>query len=98
MNSYQVLYILRPDMEEEARTALIEQIAGIITSDGGEVEKTDEWGMKKLAYPIDDLNDGYYVLVDFKAKPELPRELERKMQISDFVMRYMVEKQDVKGA
>ncbi len=94
MNTYQVLYILKPDMEDEARTAVIEQIAGIITADGGEVVKTDEWGMRRLAYPIQDLNDGYYVLVDFKAKPELPRELERKMQISEQVMRYMVEKQE----
>ena len=69
-------------MEEEARAALIEQIAGIITSDGGEVEDR-RMGHEKLAYPIDDLNDGYYVLVDFQGQARAPRELERKMQISD---------------
>ena len=98
MNSYEVLYILKPDMEEEARTALIASFNEIITSNGGEVEKTDEWGMRKLAYSINYITDGYYVLVNFKAASDLPFELERRMRNSEFVMRQMVTKHEVKGA
>ena len=57
-----------PYMEDEARAELISKFSGIITEDGGEIEGIDEWGKRRLAYPIDYINDGYYVLVNFKAK------------------------------
>ena len=95
MNSYETLYIIKPDVEEEARKALIEKFAVIITHDGGEIESTDEWGMRKLAYPIHyknegDYTEGYYVLVNFKASPTLPAELERNFKITDSIMRFIV--------
>ena len=94
MNNYEALYVLKPDMEDEARAELISKVSGIITEDGGEIEGIDEWGKRRLAYPINYINDGYYVLVNFKAKPELPAELERNFKISEFVMRYMVIRKD----
>lgn len=87
MNNYEALYVLKPDMEDEARAELISKFSGIITEDGGEIEGIDEWGKRRLAYPIDYINDGYYVLVNFKAKPELPAELERNFKISEYVLR-----------
>jgi small subunit ribosomal protein S6 len=89
MRKYETLFVLKTNIEEAARTALIEKFTGIIGKDG-EVTNVDEWGVKKLAYEIEKLTEGYYVLVDFKANPELPKELERNFKISDDVLRYVV--------
>ena len=94
MNSYELLYIIKPTVEEEARAALIARFADIVKNDGGEIENIDEWGMRKLAYAIDYISEGYYVLMNFKAKADLPAELERNFKISEFVMRYMVIRKD----
>lgn len=94
MNSYEALYIVKPDMEDEARTSLIARFAEIITTNGGEIENTDEWGKKRLAYPINYINEGYYVLVNFKAPATLPIELERNFKINENVMRFMVIRKD----
>ena len=94
MNSYEALYILKPDMEDEARAALIQAFGEIITADGGEIENEDEWGKRKLAYPINYIGEGYYVLVNFKANPALPAEFERRLKINDNVMRFMVIRKD----
>jgi small subunit ribosomal protein S6 len=90
MTNYETLYILKPDLEEEKKDALIAKFSEIITSNGGTITKTDEWGKRKLAYPIDYINDGYYVLTYFSANAELPAELERNFKISDDVIRYIV--------
>ena len=90
MNKYEAMYIVTPEMEDEAIKGVIEKFSGIITANGGKIEKTDEWGRKKLAYPIDYKTEGYYVLVNFQAESELPKELERNLQISDSVIRYQV--------
>ena len=90
MVKYESMYILKPDMEEEKKDALVKRFSDIVTGNGGEIEKIDEWGKKRLAYPINYINDGYYVLMTFAAPPELPSELERIYKISDDVLRYMV--------
>ena len=90
MNSYELLYIMKPTVEEEARAALIARFADIVKNDGGEIENIDEWGMRKLAYAIDYISEGYYVLMNFKAKADLPAELERNLKISEDVMRFMI--------
>lgn len=90
MVNYESMYILKPDLEEEQRNAQIKRFSDLVTSNGGEIEKVDEWGKKRLAYPINYINDGYYVLMTFKAPPQLPTELERIYKITDDVMRYMV--------
>ena len=90
VNKYEVLYIITPELEEEANKAVVEKFAGIITTNGGVIENTDEWGKRRLAYPIDYKTEGYYVLVSFEAAPELPRELERNFKNDESIMRYMV--------
>ena len=90
MNKYEVLYVIDPAMEDEPRKELIERFSGIITGNGGIVDKIDEWGKRRLAYPINFKNEGYYVLLHMTAAPEFPRELERNLQISDQIMRYLV--------
>lgn len=94
MNSYELLYIIKPTVEEEARAALIAKFADIVKNDNGEVENIDEWGMRKLAYAIDYISEGYYVLMNFKANADLPAELERNLKISEDVMRFMVVKKE----
>ena len=94
MNSYELLYIMKPTVEEEARAALIARFADIVKNDGGEIENIDEWGMRKLAYAIDYISEGYYVLMNFKAKADLPAELQRNLKISEDVMRFMIVKKE----
>ena len=94
MNKYETMYIVTPEMEDEAIKGVIEKFSGIITANGGEIEKTDEWGRKKLAYPIDYKTEGYYVLVNFAAASELPRELERNFRNDESILRYMVVRQN----
>jgi small subunit ribosomal protein S6 len=93
MNKYEVVYIIDPAVEDEARKALIAKFNDLITGNGGSVDKVEEWGKRRLAYAIDYKTEGYYVLVNFQAEAELPKELERNLQISDSVIRYQVIKQ-----
>ncbi|MEA4853838.1 MAG: 30S ribosomal protein S6 [Christensenella sp.] len=90
MTKYESMYILKPDMDEEKKDALVKRFADIVTDNGGTVEKIDEWGKKRLAYSIQYINDGYYVLMNFEAQPTLPAELERNYKISDDVLRFIV--------
>ena len=91
MNRYEMIYIIDADLEEAARKELIEKVSALITNNGGEIEKVDEtWGKRRLAYAIDYKTEGWYVLVNFKAPVELPRELERNLQINENVLRYLV--------
>ena len=90
MNKYEVVYIIDPAVEEEARKALIAKYNELITGNGGTVDKVEEWGKRRLAYAIDYKTEGYYVLVNFQAESELPKELERNLQISESVIRYQV--------
>ena len=90
MNNYETLFVIDPDLDEEATKATIQKFSDIITKSGGTIDSTDEWGTKKLAYPINFKNDGYYVLTTFNADPSLPAELERKYRIAEDIMRYIV--------
>jgi len=90
MNNYEVLYIIKNTLDEDAREAVIKRYEETVISSGGSVEKIDKWGMRKFAYPINYMNDGYYVLMNFSSLSELPKELERQMRISDDIVRYMV--------
>ena len=90
MNKYEALYIVNATLEEEPRAALIQRFNTLITDNGGTVDSVDEWGKRRLAYPILDMNEGYYVLVRFSAEPTLPMELERNYRITEDIIRYLV--------
>lgn len=87
--NYEVVMILKPDLGEEATAALVEKFKAVIEQ-RGTVAEVDEWGKRHLAYPIDDINEGYYVLMSFTAEPALPAELDRQMRINDNVMRSLI--------
>ena len=88
MRKYEGMFIFLPD-EEEKRVQLMERFKGIIEEDG-KIDTIDEWGVRKLAYLIDDIAEGYYVLVNFEAGVDVIEELKRVAKISDNIMRYMI--------
>ena len=95
MTNYEVLFIIDPALEDEKKEATIEAVKEIIAADG-EVGDVDVWGMRKLAYPIKKKSEGYYVVIEFKAEPTLPKELDRRLKISDNVMRHLIDNKDQK--
>ena len=90
MNQYEVMYVIDTALEEQARTDLINRFSSLVEQNGGQVDRVDEWGKRRLAYTINYKTEGYYVLMYIAAPPSLPRELERNFQINENVLRYMV--------
>ena len=89
MNNYEAVLIFKADMADSERNDLFDRFKDIIAQNG-EVTNVDDWGKRRLAYEINDLKDGYYYIVDFKSEPDHIREFERRLRLSDFVIRYMV--------
>ena len=85
---YEVLYILETNLGEEGIAALVEKFKAMVEAEGT-LLNIDEWGKRRLAYPINDLTEGYYVLMNMETKPEFPAELERVMKITEGVMRVL---------
>ncbi len=83
---YEVLYIIDPAQGEEGIAALVEKFKAMVEAEGT-LSSVEEWGKRRLAYPINDLAEGYYVLMNMEAKPEFPAELERVMKITDGILR-----------
>lgn len=94
MKRYETLFVLNPTLTEEDVKAAEERIKGVIENGGGVIENVDEWGKRRLAYEINHITEGYYVLINFNASPELPKELDRILRISDKVIRHIVVRLD----
>ena len=95
LNKYESIYIVNPNVEADGIKSLVEKFNGLIESEGGKVLETNEWGMKKLAYPIKKFTQGYYILVNFEAKAEFIDELERIYKITDSVIKFItIRKED----
>ena len=94
MNLYEALFILVPELDEEATHAAVEKFKGIVEANGAEITAIDEWGKRKLAYPINYKTEGYYVLMSFNSAPEFPKELERNMKNDEQVLRYLVTRKE----
>ena len=92
MNKYELVYVIDAALEDEARKAVIDRFNGMIEQNGGKVTKVDEWGKRRLAYPINYKTEGYYLLVNFESEATLPREIERNMQIAETILRYLIVK------
>jgi small subunit ribosomal protein S6 len=89
MNKYELMFIINPVLEDAVKDAAVETVKGIIAEEG-EVISTDIWGLKKLAYPIEKHTEGYYVVIQFTASPTLPKELDRRLRISDNCIRHII--------
>ena len=90
MRKYELTYIVRPTVEQEALEALTAKFQGIITADGGEISKHDVSGKRRLAYEIEKIREGYYILVNFTSNKEVVAELDRVLRISDEVIRHLI--------
>ena len=90
MKNYELLYILDATLADDKREALIEKISAMITSNGGEASEPEKWGVKKYAYTINFQNEGYYVLLNFKADSSVPKMLSSQLLITDGVVRHMI--------
>ena len=87
--NYEVVYIMDPALGEEAIAAMIEKFKTLVETQGT-VAAIDDWGKRRLAYPINDLMEGYYVLMTFNAAAAIPQELDRIFRITDGVMRSLI--------
>ena len=87
--NYEVLYVINPTLGEEDTAALVARFKELAEA-RGTVAEVDEWGKRRLAYPINDLEEGYYVLMTFSADPAFPAELDRLMRINVSIMRSII--------
>jgi small subunit ribosomal protein S6 len=90
MREYELVFIVHPDLEENALNEAIAKVQGWITDGGGQVTKTDLWGKRKLAYPIRKQTQGHYVLMNVSMAPAFGVQLERNLRIYEPVMRFLV--------
>jgi len=96
MRIYEELFIVRPDAPDEEVDPLLDQLKNVITHAGGTLDKTEKWGVRKLAYRVGKYNEGQYVLVQFSAKPETVKEIERRLRVADLVLKYLTVRIDEK--
>ena len=92
MTKYEMLYILDSALADEAKEAIIKKFEDLVTENGGVVEKTDRWGVKKLQYPINYKSEGFYVLMTFEAEKAFVEELKRVIGITDGIIRRLITK------
>ncbi|MCL2157778.1 MAG: 30S ribosomal protein S6 [Oscillospiraceae bacterium] len=91
VSDYETVFVINPSIGDEAIKATVEKFADLIAANGTIIEK-NEWGIKKLAYPIQFLDEGYYVLINFSSSPQFPAELERVFNITENILRSLVVK------
>lgn len=90
MRKYETMFIIKPGLDEEATKAVIDKFLNLLKERDSEIESVEEWGMRRLAYEVNKLREGYYVLVNFSAEPDTVAELERVFRISGDILRHMV--------
>lgn len=95
MIKYELMFILDPTLEEEAKDEAVDFVKNIVSANG-EITNVDVWGKRKLAYPILKHTEGFYVVVDFEAQADAPYEIDRRLKISDKVIRHMIINRDEK--
>ncbi|MGL5439681.1 MAG: 30S ribosomal protein S6 [Filifactoraceae bacterium] len=89
MRNYELIYVLKPNLDDEAKAVVSEKVEAVINANGT-IEKVDVWGNKRLAYEIQKLNEGFYVFIKFSAAVDVPKELDRNLKINENVIRHMI--------
>jgi len=87
---YEVIFIIDCSTDEESVAAMVEKFKTLVTDNATLTGEVEEWGKRRLAYPINDLNEGYYVFMTFESKPDFPAELDRVFKITDGIMRSLI--------
>jgi small subunit ribosomal protein S6 len=88
MKKYETIYIVQPDLGDEEVKSLSEKVQDVITTLKGECFRLEDWGMRKLAYPLKKQSRGRYFYLNFEGSPALIAELERRLRLDDKVLRY----------
>lgn len=96
MRIYEELFIVRPEATEEEIDQAVEQIGQVVSNGGGAVEKVEKWGVRKLAYRVQKQTEGYYVLMQFTTSPDAVKEIERRLRVSDLVLKFLTVRIDEK--
>lgn len=94
MRKYEIMYIIRPNIEDEAKKAVVERFNGILTDNGAEVMETKDWGKRRLAYEINDFRDGFYTILKVQSEAAAVQEFDRLAKISEDIIRHMVIKEE----
>ncbi|ABV64364.1 MULTISPECIES: 30S ribosomal protein S6 [Bacillus] len=95
MRKYEVMYIIRPTVDDEAKKAVIERFNNVLTSNGAEITGTKDWGKRRLAYEINDFREGFYQIVNVQSDAAAVQEFDRLAKISDDIIRHIVVKEEV---
>ncbi len=94
MSAYELMYIVKPDLDDQAVQQEIEKVGQLIQTNGGQVKKVTPWGKRRLAYTVKDNREGHYVVAEFDLDQEKVQEVERVLKISDTVFRHLLVRQD----
>ena len=94
MNNYETVFILTPDLSADQTKEAVDKFVSLITDNGGELVNREEWGMRKLAYPIQAKSTGFYVFLEFKSEPSFIETLEVNYRRDDKVIRFLTFKQE----
>jgi small subunit ribosomal protein S6 len=94
MNKYELAVVVNANLEDEARTAVVDKVKALVERFKGNITEVDEWGKKKLAYEIQKMKEAYYYFIRFEADVDAPAEIESRIRIMDGVIRYLVVRQD----
>ena len=92
MRKYEIMYIIRPSIEDEAKKALVERFNGVLTDNGAEITNVKEWGKRRLAYEINDFRDGFYMILNVMSNAEAINEFDRLSKINEDIIRHMITK------
>ncbi len=90
MRQYELMLVLKPQLDEEAIDAVLARVEEILTKQDGQVTNINKWGKRRLAYEISDLTEGFYVVVNFTSTPAAAAELERVLKIADEPLRFLL--------
>ncbi len=91
---YELVYIVRPTVDEQALAAVNERVDKFVAGNGGEITRRDDWGKRRLAYPISKFTEGFYSVLQLNLPPTAVRELERSLKLTEEVLRYLVVRLD----
>ncbi|MEN7435210.1 30S ribosomal protein S6 [Bacillus velezensis] len=94
MKKYEVMYIIRPNIDEESKKAVIKRFNNVLTSNGAEITGTKDWGKRRLAYEINDFRDGFYQILNVQSEAAAVAEFDRLANISDDIIRHIVVKEE----
>ncbi|NWN94651.1 MAG: 30S ribosomal protein S6 [Bacillus sp. (in: Bacteria)] len=94
MRKYEVMYIIRPNIEDEAKKALVERFDNVLNNQGAEIIESKEWGKRRLAYEIQDFRDGYYHIINVNAEPVAVQEFDRLAKINGDIIRHIVVREE----